>query len=512
MRGRGENGNGRALVDGNGHLGNGHLGNGQALTHSYLSQVPLGTLSLDLFATVMEPEDYQECVRMSRQAAQLFRGRRFLHVNSTASGGGVAEMLQSIVPYMRGMGIDCHWIVIRGNEEFFEVTKRIHNQLHGNPGDGGNLGEHEHAVYQAALEPNAREIVELVKPGDVVLLHDPQTAGLARYLAKAGAVVMWRSHVGLDVPNDVARHVWDFLRPYVNAAHAHIFSRRAFAWEGLAPGGVSVMPPSIDAFSAKNQEMDASVVEAILCAAGLLETQTDATPSFIRDDGSVASVRRKATIVDGAHPAPRDAKLAVQISRWDTLKDPFGVMEGFTRALGDREDAYLMVVGPAVDKVTDDPEGLEVLRNATAQWRALPSDVRDKIALVTLPMEDIEENAAIVNALQRRADVIVQKSLAEGFGLTVSEAMWKARPVIAGRVGGLQDQIEDGVSGILVDPTDVDAYGAALVRLLEDEATGAEMGRRARRRVCRNFLHPKHIRNQVELAESLLTRALTYCS
>ena len=494
------------------------LGSGNGVAHktsnpmgefpagSFLSYVSLGMLSLERFEAIMEPEDYQDCVRMARQAARLFRGRRFLHINSTASGGGVAEMLRSMVPYMRGMGIDCHWIVIRGNEEFFEVTKRIHNNLHGNPGDGGTLSEHEQEVYETALKPNARELVRLTRPGDVVLLHDPQTAGLTHHLVQAGALVMWRSHVGLDVPNDVARHVWGFLRPYVREAHAHVFSRRAFSWEGLDPEGISVMPPSIDAFSAKNQEMDGPVVEAILGAAGLLDTRAVVAPTFTRDDGSVGSIGRKATIVGGGHPLANDAKLVVQISRWDTLKDPFGVIEGFVRALEDREDVRLMVVGPAVDKVTDDPEGVEVLRKATAQWRALPNEVKNRIALVTLPMEDIEENAAIVNALQRRADVIVQKSLAEGFGLTVSEAMWKSRPVITSRVGGLQDQIKNDVSGILVDPRDLPAYGDALVRLLANDVAATEMGRKARQRVCRNFLHPKHIHNQMRLAESLMAR------
>ena len=203
-------------------------------------------------------------------------------------------------------------------------------------------------------------------------------------------------------------------------------------------------------------------------------------------------------------PTPHDARLVAQVSRWDQLKDPAGVIAGFAEHVAPRTDAHLIVAGPAVDAVADDPEGLEVLSECSAAW-SLPSPVRQRIHLAALPMRDSDENAAIVNALQRRADIVVQKSLAEGFGLTVAEAMWKGRPVVASRIGGIQNQIEHGQTGLLLDdPTDLARFGALLVGLLEDPATGEAIGRRAKDAVRDHFLGPRHLMQYARLLTALL--------
>ncbi len=199
-----------------------------------------------------------------------------------------------------------------------------------------------------------------------------------------------------------------------------------------------------------------------------------------------------------------DAKLVTQVSRWDRLKDPAGVLRGFCEHVDDR-DAHLMLAGPSVGAVADDPEGAEVLGEVRAQWGALEPDVRRRVHLAQLPMEDAEENAAIVNALQRRSDVIVQKSLAEGFGLTVAEAMWKARPVVASRVGGIQDQIVDGESGVLIDdPADLPRFGAAVGRLLRDPTLAAQLGEAARERVREEFLGTRQLIQYLNLLDRLV--------
>ena len=354
-----------------------------------------------------------------------------------------------------------------GNSDFFQITKRIHNNLHGAAGDGGSLGEAEHEVYDETLREAAEELADTVAPNDIVFLHDPQTAGLVKPVRQTGATVVWRCHVGLDLPNDLARQAWDFLRGYVEEAQAYVFSREEFVWEGLDREKVWIVAPSIDAFSPKNQELDAETVKAILAVAGLREGDDVTRATFTREDGSPGRVDRAAEMFQEG-PIPDDAPLITQVSRWDRLKDPIGVVQCFAAHLDD-PDARLLLAGPSVAAVSDDPEGAEVLAEVKYYRQELESAVRRRVHLATLPMDDVQENAAIVNAIQRRSDIVVQKSLAEGFGLTVAEAMWKARPVVATKRGGIQDQIVDGESGVLLDdPMDLETMGRVLVRLLAD--------------------------------------------
>jgi trehalose synthase len=303
---------------------------------------------------------------------------------------------------------------------------------------------------------------------------------------KTGASVVWRCHVGVDSPNELARSAQDFLLPYIERADALVFSRRQFVFEGLVQRQVWVMPPTIDAFSPKNQEMTPECVAAVLAVIGLAEEAGDVAPTFSRADGTPGRVSRRAKLVQEG-PLPSSAPAVAQVSRWDRLKDPLGVLRCFADHV--RDDAHLVLAGPDVEAIADDPEGAVVLAEVHDTRERLTESVRGRVHLVSLPMDDLEENAAMVNAIQRRADVVVQKSVAEGFGLTVGEAMWKARPVVAGRVGGIQDQIVDGESGILVDdPADLAAVGHAISSLLEDSQRAAAIGRAAKQRVTERFL------------------------
>lgn len=473
---------------------------------AHLSEVPVGALPTDRFQEVLPQDRYRTFVEGIGQAQKMFEGRVVWNVNSTARGGGVAEMLQSLLAYVRAMGIDTRWMVIDGNPDFFRVTKRIHNHLHGAAGDGGDLADEEARIYAEATKGNAEEFGDLVQPGDIVLIHDPQPAGLIKVAKDKGATVIWRCHVGLDMPNELARKAWNFLIPHVSHADAYVFSREAYAWEGLDKDRLYVIPPSIDAFSPKNQEMSDEAVDAILSAAGVVPDGKDTPPVFLREDGSPARVDRTARFYEGGQPPPVGAPLVVQVSRWDRLKDPVGVIRGFAEHVAPVEsESHLMLAGPSVEAVADDPEGAEVLDESRDAWGALPDEVARRVHLATLPMEDSEENAAIVNAIQRKATVVVQKSLAEGFGLTVAEAMWKARPVVASRIGGIQDQIVDEQSGLLIpDPTDLKAYGERVARLLTDADRAREVGQAARERVRNDFLGARHLLQYLTVVSKLL--------
>jgi len=467
-----------------------------------LTNVPVAPASPERFRALLG-DTYAQVEGAVEQADRLLAGRVIWHVNSTARGGGVAEMLQSLLAYARGGGVDVRWETIDGNEEFFQVTKRIHNHLHGSPGDGGALGKREREIYEASLAESAAELTDLVRDGDVIYLHDPQTAGIAPHVKSREVSVVWRCHVGLDQPTDVARGAWSFLLPYVREADAYVFSRKAFAWEGLEEEKLWLVAPSIDAFSPKNQDLDADAVEAILAQTGLAEGGGGLAPVFTRQDGSRARVDRAAEL-DQAIPVPRESPLIAQVSRWDRLKDPSGVLRCFSEHVR-TSDAHLLLAGPSVAEVADDPEGAEVLDEIRAERGELPAEVRARVHLACLPMDDIDENAAMVNAIQRRADVVLQKSLAEGFGLTVAEAMWKSRPVVASRIGGIQDQIVDGESGLLVDdPTDLAAVAEAIDSLLDDPDRAAAMGVAARERVRTLFLGTRHLVQYMQLIEEML--------
>jgi trehalose synthase len=460
---------------------------------------PVHAMAPERFAGIVSEREYEALLDLISHAARELHGRVVWNVNSTAKGGGVVEMLRPLIGYCRGAGVDARWSVISGQPEFFAITKRLHNHLHGFAGDGGPLGAAEHEVYERTLAASAAELGELVQPRDIVILHDPQTAGLAATVRQTGATVIWRCHVGLDHANEHARAAWSFLRPYVLEADSFVFSRGGFAWEGLPRERVSVIRPSIDAFAPKNAEQSREQSLAILATSGLLDHELSEHPMFTRADGTPGRVARTSEVVR-EQPLTADIPLVLQVSRWDQLKDPLGVIGAFAQHVAKRTDAHLMLAGPSTAAVADDPEGAAVLGAVQSAWHDLPSGVRRRVHLASLPMEDLEENAAIVNALQRHASVVVQKSIAEGFGLTVSEAMWKQRPVVASRIGGIRDQIEHGRSGLLAtDPRDLEEVGTAVAGLITDTDRASTMGLEAQRRVRQQFLGPHHLGRYFEV-------------
>jgi trehalose synthase len=472
-----------------------------------LEEVRVPPLSPARFSEILDEQQLKAFEAMLARAAQVLEGRIVWNVNSTPAGGGVAEMLRSFVAYARGAGLDVRWAVIRGEPEFFKLTKRIHNLLHGYDGDGGPLGEKERALYEAVSKENADALATVVGLRDAVLLHDPQTAGLAPRLKEAGPAIVWRSHVGAEHPNANVLRAWEFLRRYLYDVDVCVFTRHAYVPTWAESVRTDIIQPSIDAFSPKNQHLDEETIRAILSHVGLVvgDGSSEASRSFTRQDGSPGRVDRMCEVLSTGPPPAFDAPLVAQVSRWDRLKDPQGVMLGFAEHVVDGTDAHLILAGPTVHSVADDPEGAEVLDEVEAAWRELPHTERSRVHLACLPMLDIDENAVIVNALQRQATVVVQKSLQEGFGLTVAEAMWKARPVVASAVGGIQDQIVDGETGVLLeDPSDLRAFGEATLALLREPERRRLIGVNAREHVRQHFLVNRHAAQYVSLLSGIL--------
>lgn len=421
----------------------------------------------DLFADLLTPQAFAAFREAMSRGASALRVRTMWHLNTTLTGGGVAAMLGSMLPYIRGTGVNCRWLMVEAGDDFLAVTKRLHNALHGAPG-AFNAGDRR--VYRETLAENAARLDFQVRRDDVVFVHDPQTAGLIPAFKARGATVVWHCHIGTDHPNDYSRAAWRFLHDDVAQADRYIFSRPGYLWEGLSPGKLRVIQPSIDPFSPKNRMLSTSDI-----------------------DSRVSSI------------VPEGAPVMLQAGRWDKLKDPLGVLELFAGYLADaRPDLHLVLAGPSAGDVSDDPSGADVLAECQAYQSALPPAVRERTHLLSTPMDDLDEADLAVNAIQRRADVVLVKSLAEGFGLVVAEAMWKQRPVVASRVGGIQDQIEHGKSGLLIDdPTDGLGFALAAGDLLDDPARAQEMGKQAHCRVIDQFLMSRQLTETMRLVRAL---------
>jgi trehalose synthase len=428
-----------------------------------LASYPFARIREDLSATAWER---LECAR--EEARELLEGRTLWSINSSAPGGGIAEMQRTLWPYWRDAGLDARWLVLSGTAAFFGLTKRLHNLLHGCEVAPPGLRDHE--LFTRAGRAAAAQAATLVSPGDIVILQDPQTAGLVAPLKRAGAVVIWRCHVGADRLSEPVEVAWRFLLPWIEPADAFIFTRREFVPPGLEGRRVALLTPAIDSRSPKNRPLERACARAILDRAGL---------------------------------ARHSGRLVVALARWDSLKDPLGIIDAFATHVQDPR-ASLVVAGPAIEAVADDPEGSRVLADARATWRRLPASRRERIQLAALPMADLDANALIVNALQREADVVVKKSLQEGFGLGVTEGMWKGKPVVATRVGGHRDQISHGQTGILVDdPNDLGAFAAATDRLLSDPTLAHDLGAAGREQVRARYLADRHLINWVEVLNRL---------
>ncbi|HXL89519.1 MAG TPA: glycosyltransferase [Streptosporangiaceae bacterium] len=436
-----------------------------------LTRRPIGALS-----NLLPPEQAARFEAAATRAGRELSGRTIWHVSSTAAGGGVAEMLHNLLGYFLDAGVGTRWLVLDADEQFFAITKHLHNAIHGL--GHGDFTKKDHKHYEKVMGRNP--VQDLVAAGDIVMLHDPQTAGLTEPVRAKGASVAWRSHIGRDYQTDASGHAWGFLRRYIEPADAFVFTRREYVPGWMDSEKVRLIPPSIDPLSAKNRELSVAECRDIL--------------------GTVLSTGGGAPIAD----LPVDGRLVVQVSRWDRLKDMPGVMEGFRRAEPPL-DVHLVLAGPAVAGVTDDPEGAGVFAECQAVRTALPADIRDRVHLASIPMDDIDRNALIVNALQREAAIIVQNSLAEGFGLTVTEAMWKARPVVATAVGGIKDQITSERTGVLVQhPGNRDELAGALRRLLYNDILAASLGQAAHDRVRDYYLDDRQLTQTAALFESLM--------
>jgi len=458
-------------------------------------------------AAQLEPDRAERLRGCAESVGRLLGDRRVWNVSATTSGDGVAEMLYALLGYARGAGVDARWLLLEGDPEFTRITRRIHNFLHGSVGDADRLGEPERRRYEAVMATNLTLLSERVRPGDIVLLHDAPTAGLAPGIRDLGGHVVWRSHGGADFGNRATADAWAFLRPYVEKADAVVFSRAEYApaWVDRSRG--FVIAPSLDPFSPKNRELSDEQVAATLRAAGIVSGNVgDRYRDFTRRDGSTGHVRSHSDVIMGGEMLPIGVRYVLQVGRWDRLKDPLGVLTGFVSALGTLPaDVHLVLAGPRPADVPSDREGAQVAAECLAAWQRLSAPLRRRVHLCALPTDDLEENAHIVNALQRRADLVVQKSLAEGFGLTVTESMWKGRAVLSTRVGGIQDQIVDDESGLLLDdPRDLDAFSAAVALIMDDAELRAELGAAAHERVRDRYLGDRQLGQYVELFTELL--------
>ena len=386
-------------------------------------------------------------MRALEALARSLRGHRIAMVNSTASGGGVAEILHRLVPLLNELGVPTTWEVMPGDARFHGITKTIHNALHGGP---GTLSD---ADIEHFLATNRRAAAELALDGDLVLIHDPQPAALAELRRTRGQCWLWRCHIDLS---RAAPDVLDFVVARVNQYDAAVFSHETFVPPLATPGFLA--PPSIDPLSEKNRELSETEMDDLLEPFGL----------------------------------PAETPLVTQVSRFDRLKDPVGVIEAFTLARR-REKAHLVLAGGSAD---DDPEGATVLAEARER-----SAGRDDVTILDLP----PDAHLVINALQRRSAVVVQKSLREGFALTVSEALWKRRAVVASAVGGIPLQVLHERTGLLA--RSLEGCALQIVRLLRDPALRRRLGREGREHVRDNFLHPREARDYLAIFAHLLARA-----
>jgi trehalose synthase len=382
-----------------------------------------------------------------RELAEDLQGKRVLHLSATAFGGGVAEILYTLVPLMKDAGLDAEWQVIYGREEFFNATKLMHNALQGNPQD---LSAAEWDVWRRYNEMNARE---LPRGWDYVIVHDPQPAAVRDLVPEKSKHWVWRCHIDVSTPNPATMGQ---LLPYLTDYDASLFHVDTYVPDGLANGShrnqVNIVPPAIDPLTPKNMAL--SYEDAVfICAQFGIDT---------------------------------DRPLMCQVSRFDPWKDPLGVIDAYRLVKAQLPSVQLALVG---SMASDDPEGWDFY-NATVAHAAGDPDI--------FILNNFNNVGAIeVNAFQSLADVLIQKSTREGFGLTVSEALWKARPFIGGDVGGIPLQVEDGVSGFLV--STVEACAQRSLEILADPDLGRALGRTGKEHVRTHFLTPRYLRDYLRI-------------
>ncbi len=398
--------------------------------------------SLELY----EPVVGERVIRQLRQLSEGLRGLKILHVNSTRSGGGVAEILDRFIPLQKELGMDVRWEVVEGEEDFYKCTKAFHNSLQGSPVE---IPEAHIRAYEEANARTAERLGPVLEEADFVFIHDPQPAPLLNLCSQRKGKWIWRCHIDVSRPY---RPTWKYLRKFVEAYDASIFSLPDFAQ--ALPHPQYIIPPSIDPLSTKNMELDEDEVQAVYGRFGLDEKRP----------------------------------LILQVSRFDRFKDPIGVIRAYRLAKNFVPLQLVLAGGGAAD----DPEGTAVLQEV----RTAAKDDPD-IHILDLP----PDAHRIINALQRAADLILQKSIKEGFGLVVTEAMWKGKPVIGGDVGGIRLQVINHHTGFLVGTPE----GAALrIRyLLHHRDRLEEMGRKAKDLVRESFLLTRHLREYLTLMVAL---------
>jgi trehalose synthase len=408
-----------------------------------LQPVPLASKSLADYTHIVG----RPLVEEIRDLAEPLAGRRIVHLSATAFGGGVSEILYTLVPLMRDVGLEVEWQVIYGREEFFNATKVMHNALQGNPQD---LTDEQWDTWTQYNEMNARELSD---GWDVCIVHDPQPAALRTLVPEKATSWVWRCHIDVSTPNPATL---ERLLPYVAEYPASLFHVGAYVPAGL-DGGVHIVAPAIDPLAPKNMAL--SHEDAVfVCAQFGIDTERP---------------------------------LITQVSRFDPWKDPIGVIDAYRLVKAERPDVQLALVG---SMASDDPEGWDFY-NSTVTHADGDPDIHI--------LNNFNNVGAIeVNAFQSLSDVVMQKSTKEGFGLTVAEALWKGRPFVGGNVGGIPLQVQDGVSGYLVDSAE--ECGRRILDILNDPGLGRSLALRGKEHVRANFLTPRYLRDYLKIFHEVL--------
>lgn len=486
-----------------------------------LVTVPVGS-TLEEYASYT---NLQPAVRDLRAAAHdlvpRLADRTIWMISSTAQGGGVAEMMPGVISLLRQLGAQVEWVVIAPDDErFFRLTKHLHNLLHGT-GDP-NLSDDDRAFYNAISSQLAEAFREQLKPNDLLVVHDPQPLGMGALLRQQRPTVraVWRCHIGLDRQNAATRAAWAFVEPWVRDYDRAIFSLEAYVPPFLS-GQAEIMYPTIDPLSEKNQGLSTHRLTGILINAALT---ANSRPSLIPPFAAPAlRLQPDGTFALATQPEDLDLlfrPIVAQVSRWDHLKGFAPLLQGFVRLKQEQQSGHthqrsaeheqalelvrLVLAGPDPSGVQDDPEAIETLQEICDQWLALDATVQRDIAVIKLPMISADENALMVNALQRCSSIVAQNSLQEGFGLTATEAMWKATPILGTQAAGIRAQVRDGIDGRLVrDPENPEEIAATLDEMLTDEQVREVWGRNAQERVAENYLVFTQVRRWLEVLAQL---------
>jgi trehalose synthase len=493
-----------------------------------MESVTRARLSSDLFERVEVPEgyrlrDYAEYADLAphvmsleaaaRNVVPQLAGRTIWMVSSTHQGGGVAEGLPRVISLMRQLGVSVEWVVIHPPDPaFFPLTKRLHNQLHGV--DTPALSPSDRELYDVVSDRLSSALAGVIARGDILVVHDPQPLGAgARVRRRLDVRTVWRCHIGFDRKTRAGDDAWRFLKTDVLAYDRSVFTLKDYVPPFLS-GKAVVMSPTIDPLTHKNRELSVHKTAGILVDAALVAAMHPAiAPPFkapaqrLQADGRFAPATFPEDIGLLFRP------IVTQISRWDSLKGFAPLLEAFALLKGrqptqprtDRhqrciDHARLVLAGPDPAGVADDPEAEETLDELCRRWIALPVELQREVALLKLPLVSTKENALMVNALQRCSTIVVQNSIREGFGLTVAEAMWKARPVLGGATPGIKAQIADEITGRLVtDPENPEAVANVLDAMLAHGDQPEAWGRNARLKVTREFLVFGEVRHWLEL-------------